>query len=120
MKLTDARLRRLIAEEIYYSKNRESQYVDVDVDNILREQRENLNEGRFTSLAKAIATPLVPGGRFISDYSQARGFDELEGFAEETEVKLGEIESRLQTIESVLSNLASLGRLGGARGSRSS
>jgi hypothetical protein len=85
MKISKKKLMRIISEEISLIK-----------------ESGDLEEGRFGSLAKAIATPLVPGGRFISDYSQARGFDELEDFAGDAESKLADLEQRVAAIESLI------------------
>tara|TARA_Y100000310_G_C20588574_1_gene766736 strand:+ start:250 stop:531 length:282 start_codon:yes stop_codon:yes gene_type:complete len=89
MRISKKNLMRIINEEI----------------SLLRESRGSvgdLEEGRFSSLAKAIATPLVPGGRFVSDYTQARGFDELEEFAEAAEDRIANLEQRLATLEAAL------------------
>lgn len=85
MRISKKNLMRIINEEI----------------SLLRESGD-LEEGRFSSLAKAIATPLIPGGRFVSDYSQARGFDELEEFAEAAEDRIANLEQRLATLEAAL------------------
>jgi hypothetical protein len=83
------------------SKGKKSNVLDIDVNYILREQKEDLGEGMFSSALKTAATNLVPGGRWVSDYAQARGFDDLEGAVEEFDRRLESIEERLAALESV-------------------
>ena len=55
---------------------------------LIKAEAASINEGRFTSALKALATPAVPGGRMVSDYSQARAFDDIEDFMESTSVTI--------------------------------
>jgi len=80
-------------------KNR---YVNIDIDKILREQREDLDEGMFSSALKTAAINMVPGGRMVADYTRARGFDELEDAAEMMENRMESLEERIAQIERLL------------------
>jgi len=100
MKISKRQIRKLVMNEIS-NKGKKSNVLDIDVNYILREQKEDLGEGMFSSALKTAATNLVPGGRWISDYSQARGFDDLEDAVEEFDRRLESIEERLATLESV-------------------
>jgi len=109
MKVTKTQLQKIVLKEIKHqakSKNKVSKnpVLEIDVDSILLEQKD-LDEGRLGALAKALATKFIPGGRFVSDYSQARGFDELEEFSDETEEKLSDLDARLAAIERAIASL---------------
>jgi len=99
MKISKRQIRNIVLNEVSQSHKRDRVF-EIDVNSILREQREPVSEGMFSSAAKALATKFVPGGRMTSDYFQARGFDDLEGAVEEFEVRLSDIENRLAALES--------------------
>ena len=103
MKISKRQIRKLVMNEIS-NKGKKSNVLDIDVNYILREQKEDLGEGMFSSALKTAATNLVPGGRWISDYAQARGFDDLEGAVEEFDSRLENIEERLAALESMVTS----------------
>jgi hypothetical protein len=100
MKISKRQIRKIVMNEIS-GKNKKPNVLDIDINYILREQKEELGEGMFSSALKTAATNLVPGGRWMSDYAQARGFDDLEGAVEEFDRRLENIEERLAALESV-------------------
>ena len=109
MKVTKTQLQKIVLKELKYQSKKDKRIskntvLEIDVDTILLEQRE-LDEGRLGALAKALATKFIPGGRFVSDYSQARGFDELEEFSEEAEDRLADLDARLSAIEGAIASL---------------
>ena len=98
MKISKRQIRNIVLSEISKSQQK-NRYLEIDVDNILREQRD-LDEGMFSSAGKALATKFIPGGRMASDYLQARGFDDIEDATEAIEARLDDLESRLAALES--------------------
>ena len=80
-------------------KNR---YIDIDIDKILKEQKEDISEGMFSSALKTAAINMMPGGRVVADYTRARGFDELEDAAEMMENRMEALEERIAQIERLL------------------
>lgn len=72
---------------------------------LIKVEAERISEGRFTSALKALATPAVPGGRLVSDYSQARAFDDIEDFMESTSGTIEDLNSRVADIEQALETL---------------
>ena len=112
MKITQSQIRKLIQNEINEStkaapaktvaKQKRSDIVNIDIDSILSEQKEEsldtLNEGMFSSALKTVGANLAPGGRWVADYTRARGFDELEEASED-------FESRLQTLEAWMASV---------------
>ena len=111
MKITQRQIRNLIQNELNesVSSERKDNTVDIDVDQILQEQvNENpdlLNEGMFSSALKALGANLVPGGRYVADYTRARGFEELESAAEGFEQRLDALESQMASLMSALGGL---------------
>ena len=79
-----------------------SKYFEINVNQLLREQKEDLEEGLFTQALKTAAINLVPGGRVAADFTSARGFEQLEDAAEQMENRLDAIEQRLSSLESLL------------------
>ena len=84
-----------------------NRYFEINVDQILREQKEDLDEGLFTQALKTAAINLVPGGRVAADFTRARGFEQLEAAGEEMENKLESLEQRISAIESLLRSATS-------------
>ena len=101
MKISKRQIRKLVMNEISKKDNKSNNILNIDINSILREQKEDLGEGMFSSALKTAATNLVPGGRWVSDYAQARGFDDLEGAVEEFDSRLESIEERLAALESM-------------------
>jgi len=108
MKVTKRQLQRIVQSELAQaSRSRKparrqqarSNYVDIDVDSILREQKEDLGEGLFTQALKTAAINLVPGGRVAADFTRARGFEQLEAAATAMEDRLDSLEARLAALE---------------------
>ena len=103
MKVTKRQLQRIVQSELaQVSRSRKpakSNYVDIDVESILREQKEDLGEGLFTQALKTAAINLVPGGRIAADFTRARGFEGLEAAAEQFENRLDSLEARIAALE---------------------
>ena len=100
MKINKRQIRNIVLSEVSRSSRRNSNMpLEIDVSCILREQREIIDEGMFSSAMKALATKYAPGGRMTSDYLQARGFDELEDATEAMEQRLDDLESRIAALE---------------------
>ena len=118
MKITKSQIQKLVQSELNESRERASNknnkrrtdVVSIDVDNILNEQvKENpelLQEGMFSSALKTVGANLAPGGRWVADYTRARGFDELEAASENFEQRLDALESQMASL------LSSLGGMG--------
>ena len=112
MKITKRQIQKLVQNELNESRRRapaRSDVVSIDVDGILKEQvAENpdlLSEGMFSSALKTVGANLVPGGRWVADYSRARGFDELEAASEDFEQRLDALESQMATLMSTLGGM---------------
>jgi hypothetical protein len=103
MKVTKRQLQRIVQTELAQaSRSRKPvkrNYVNIDVDSILREQKEDLGEGLFTQALKTAAINLVPGGRVAADFTRARGFEQLEDAAEQMESRLDSLEARVAALE---------------------
>tara|TARA_Y100000310_G_scaffold339018_2_gene430354 strand:- start:628 stop:954 length:327 start_codon:yes stop_codon:yes gene_type:complete len=100
VKISKRQIRNIVSSEISRSQQgNRTRHLEIDVNSILREQRD-LDEGMFSSAAKALATKFVPGGRMASDYLQARGFDDLEDATEALDARLDDLESRIAALES--------------------
>jgi len=103
MKLTKTQLRKMIQNEtrgLSRLRSRNSNVVDIDINQILMEQREDLEEGIFTQALKTAAINLVPGGRVAADFTRARGFEQLEAAAEKFESQINDLEARVAALES--------------------
>ena len=103
MKLTKRQLLSIIKEEL---KNTDS-IVNINIDNIVKEQSEELSEGLFSQALKTAAISMVPGGRIAADFTRARGFEQLEAASEAIEERLEALEQRLSSLETLLSGLSS-------------
>ena len=103
MKVTKKQLQGIVQSELAQaSRSRKpvrSNYVDIDVDSILKEQKEDLGEGLFTQALKTAAINMVPGGRIAADFTRARGFEQLEAAAEQMESRLDALEARVMALE---------------------
>tara|TARA_R100000152_G_C6708949_1_gene136915 strand:+ start:406 stop:774 length:369 start_codon:yes stop_codon:yes gene_type:complete len=88
MKVTKRQILKLINEEI---ENSNELYIDVD--NILKEQKESLEEGFFGSALKTLATNVLPGGRVVSDFARSQAFDRIDEEMEEFETRLAALEA---------------------------
>lgn len=108
MKVTKRQLQKIVQTELAQAsrsrkpvrRQRASRnFVDIDVDSILREQKEDLGEGLFTQALKTAAINMVPGGRVAADFTRARGFEQLEDAAEVLESRIDALEARIQALE---------------------
>ena len=91
MKLTKKQIINLINEEI----ERED-VLYIDVENILKEQKQDLDEGMFGSALKTLATNYLPGGRMVSDFARSEAFDAIDEKMEEFEQRLSALETGSQ------------------------
>ena len=91
MKLTKKQIINLIKEEI-----QREDFLYVDVENILKEQKQDLDEGMFGSALKTLATNFLPGGRVVSDFARSEAFDAIDEKMEEFEQRLAALEAGSQ------------------------
>ena len=114
MKITKRQILQLVKEE----HSRENM-LDINVNQILKEQKEEIDEGFFGSALKTLATNVLPGGRVVSDFARSQAFDNIDEQMEDFEERLSAIEARLgsyggaggqqpQLDQSTLSQLQSL------------
>jgi|TARA_Y100000310_G_C20700397_1_gene829197 hypothetical protein len=102
VKISKRQIRNIVLDEVSKSSKRNSNMpLEIDVKDILREQKKAIDEGMFSSAMKALATKAGgKTGRFASDYFQARGFDDLEDATAAMEQRLEDLESRIAALES--------------------
>ena len=93
MKMTKRQILKLIKEEV---ENGSDLYIDVD--NILKEQKEDLEEGFFGSALKTLATNVLPGGRVVSDFARSQAFDRIDEEMEDFDARLSAIEAAMSSM----------------------
>ena len=111
MKLTKRQLRQIVNEEATSLFLKDTQNDAEDTDFLF--QQETLRENWATSGVKAAVTDMIPGGRFVSDYTQAQEFDDIDNRLDSLEGtgdssaksivnRLSDLEARFKDIEDAL------------------